>query len=182
MAEFRRKRNRLGARAYQGRAAYFLTICTEGRRKLLGDSKLVDGLLGVLREKCAVCFFDVYAYCFMPDHLHLILMGQREAADLAAVVKAFKGAGTAVARQKGVRNLWEKSFYDHVLRSGEGIDEAARYVFMNPVRAGLARRMEDWPYSGSLVFEWRSWQVPVGEFVPTWKSGERMERQEQERE
>jgi len=117
----------------------------------------------------------------MPDHLHLILMGQRESADLAAVVKAFKGAATAVARQKGVRNLWEKSFYDHVLRSGEEIDEVAWYVFMNPVRAGLLKRMEDWPHSGSFLFEWRSRNEPAREFVPPWKNGAELERQRQER-
>jgi hypothetical protein len=51
-------------------------------------------------------------------------------------------------------SLWQKGFYDHVLRSGESTDGAAWYVFMNPVRAGLVKRAQDWPYSGSFVFRW----------------------------
>jgi hypothetical protein len=43
-------------------------------------------------------------------------------------------------------------FYDHALRSTEGILPAVRYIVANPVRAGLVTNVADYPYSGS--FEW----------------------------
>ena len=80
-----------------------------------------------------------------------------------------KGAATAEARRLGVSNLWQKGFYDHILRSGKAIDEAAWYIFLNPVRAGLAKTIEEWPYSGSFEFEWKSLAAPRGPFHPPWK-------------
>jgi len=169
MAEFRRKRNRLGARAYEGRGAYFLTICTEGRKKLLGDSELVDRLLGVLRKKCAVCFFDVYAYCFMPDHLHLVVIGESDSASLPRFMQAFKSLAARETARLGIAKPWQKGFYDHVLVDGESIDSAALYAFLNPVRANLVRRAEEWPYSGSFLFAWPNVPVISTAFVPPWK-------------
>jgi len=84
------------------------------------------------------------------------------------MVRAFKGAAATVARKSGVSNLWQKGYYDHVLRSGKSLDEAAWYVFLNPVRAGLAKTVHEWPYSGSLVFEWKSLAPPSELFHPPW--------------
>ena len=169
MPGFRRKPNRLPPASYRGQHAYFLTLCTRERKRLFQDPPLVDALFLILRQTCSSHFFGVYAYCFMPDHLHLILSGQTVASDLASMVQAFKSLAAAAARKIGVFNLWEKGFYDHVLRTGKSLDAAAWYVFMNPVRAGLAKTPEDWPYSGSLVFEWRTLAAPSEHFDPPWK-------------
>ncbi len=45
---------------------------------------------------------------------------------------------------------WQAGFFDHVLRSSESYGEKWEYVRMNPVRAGLAARPEDWPYAGEI--------------------------------
>jgi hypothetical protein len=66
--------------------------------------------------------------------------------------------------------LWQKGFYDHVLRDSESMQAAAWYVFENPVRAGLACCVEDWRYSGSFVFAWPGFQRPANPFAPPWKS------------
>jgi hypothetical protein len=47
---------------------------------------------------------------------------------------------------------WQKGFFDHVLRSDESYSQKWEYVRENPVRAGLAKTLEDWPYWGEL---WR---------------------------
>jgi len=62
-----------------------------------------------------------------------------------------------------------EGIYDHVLGDGESIDSAALYAFLNPVRAGLVRRVEEWPYSGSFVFAWPNVPVVSTVFVPSWK-------------
>jgi REP element-mobilizing transposase RayT len=99
--------------------------------------------------------FSVYAYCFKPDHCHVLVAATTGTSDLAKVVRAFKGASAAHVRSLGIRNLWQRDYYDHILRSGESFDATAAYIFENPVRAGLASDAHDWPFSGSFVFDWR---------------------------
>jgi len=169
MPEFQRKPNRLSADSYRGRRAYFLTLCVRDRKRVFTDGALVDALLSLLAKNCSSHRFAIYAFCFMPDHLHLILVGESDSSELARLVRAFKGAATAEARRLGVSNLWQKGFYDHILRSGKTIDEAAWYILLNPVRAGLAKTIEEWPYSGSFEFEWKTLAAPRDPFHPPWK-------------
>jgi putative transposase len=169
MPEFRRKQNRLEAEAYRGRRAYFLTLCVQDRRRVFDDHDLVNMLLALLEKTCPAHSFLVYAYCFMPDHLHLILVGESGSSRLAPMVRAFKGAAATEARKSGVSNLWQKGYYDHVLRGGKSLDEATWYVFLNPVRAGLAKTVHEWPYSGSFVFGWKRLAPPLETFQPPWK-------------
>lgn len=169
MPDFLRKPNRLAEPFYQGRYSYFLTLCTRERKKLFTNERLVRVLLDLLREKCLAHSLGIYAYCFMPDHLHLVLVGVAESATLPAAMRAFKGAATAEGRKLGVSRLWEKSFYDHVIRTGEGLDRVASYILMNPVRAGLVREAAEWPFSGSFMFEWKKLPVPDEPYVPPWK-------------
>jgi len=51
--------------------------------------------------------------------------------------------------------IWQRDFWDTQLRKGENYDEKWQYVLENPVRAGLVKHSEDWPYQGELnVLEW----------------------------
>ncbi len=109
------------------------------------------------------------AFCFMPDHIHLVLLGVSDHSDLIALLRDFKGTSASRARVQGFVALWQKGFYDHVLRSGEALDAVAWYIFNNPVRAGLAKEMGEWPFSGSWMFDWKKLTAPVREFAPPWK-------------
>jgi REP element-mobilizing transposase RayT len=92
-----------------------------------------------------------------------------DTSDLAKAVRAFKGASAAHVRPLGIRNLWQRDYYDHILRSGESFDAAAAYIFENPVRSGLASDAHDWPFSGSFAFEWKKLGNASATFVPRWK-------------
>ena len=46
---------------------------------------------------------------------------------------------------------WQKGFFDHVIRSEESYAQKWVYVRDNPVRAGLVRSAEDWPYAGEIA-------------------------------
>jgi REP element-mobilizing transposase RayT len=56
---------------YLGRRSYSLTICTQDRRQLFTNPQIVSALRSILVKLSAFHCFDIYAYCFMPDHLHL---------------------------------------------------------------------------------------------------------------
>jgi putative transposase len=171
MPEFRRKPNRLGDECYLGRRAYFLTLCTAERRELLTRAEFVGGLVSLLRSTCTSQGFNGYAYCFMPDHLHLVATGQSDSASLPRFLQAFKSLGARESWKHSIEHLWQKGFYDHVLRDGDSLDAAAWYALLNPVRAGLVRRAEEWPYSGSFVFAWPGLRAVSQVFIPPWKSG-----------
>jgi len=88
----------------------------------------------------------------MPDHLHLLLEGLAEDADLRQMMMRFKQASAYRFRQATGEQLWASGYYEHVLRDDEDTIAIARYIFENPVRGGLAGRIEDYPYLGSDVF------------------------------
>ena len=169
MTVFQRKPNRLPPHSYLGPRSYFLTLCTGGRKELFTNAQRVDFLLDLLRLECSAYSFGVYAYCFMPDHLHLVLVGKESSAHLARLVRTFKGVAVARARALGTRRLWQRGFYDHVIRAEQELNRVAWYVFTNPVRAGLVPEAREWPFSGSWLFDWKKVTAPAEAFVPPWK-------------
>jgi REP element-mobilizing transposase RayT len=89
----------------------------------------------------------------MPDHAHL-LVGVTELLPLPKLVGTWKSRCYRAARQQGrMQPFWQRSFYDHALRTDEDLVRTARYVFANPVRAGLVLDSHDYPLCGSLEFD-----------------------------
>lgn len=155
MPDFRRKPNRLPTSNYAGPRSYLVTLCLQGRRPLFTKPQLVHRLISLLGQTAQAHFFDVYAYCFMPDHCHLVLCGLRPTSQLSTFVRAFKGHATVALRSFGLHTVWQHRFHDHVIRNHDDLRASAQYVLDNPVRAGLVKDPRDYPFSGSLVFEWR---------------------------
>ena len=88
----------------------------------------------------------------MPDHLHALVEGCREDADVTAFVARFRqSSGYGYRRRCGAR-LWQEGYYDHVLREEDDTFEIARYVVANPVRAGLCEDAHTYPHLGSGLY------------------------------
>ncbi len=148
---FRRKPNRLRLDAYRDPSAYFLTVrCAHGSAPF-NESQLVRSCLDVLRERAGKHGFRVFAYCFMPDHLHLLVEGS-EGSFVPDFVKEFKQLAGYRYRKLRRQDLWQKSYHDHVLRADEDTLDVARYIARNPVRAGLVEAARDYPFTGSFVW------------------------------
>lgn len=93
------------------------------------------------------------AYCFMPDHVHLVVYGTSQRADLRAFVVHFKKlTGFEYRRGTGVR-LWQPGYFDRVLRDDESTEAVTRYTLENPVRAGLATRLGEYRFAGSDLYD-----------------------------
>lgn len=94
--------------------------------------------------------FEILAYCFMPDHLHIVVEGLADDSDLKAFAKLAKQySGYSYARSHGGGKLWQKGLNDHIVRERADLFERVRYVVDNPVVAGLVVRPEDYPFLGS---------------------------------
>ena len=91
-------------------------------------------------------------YVIMPDHIHLFVCGDAEF-ELAPWFRLLKPyLGKAVVRRASEDPIWQRGFFDHVLRSNESYGQKWNYVRDNPVRGGLASRADDWPYAGEIVY------------------------------
>ena len=134
---------------YKGRHQYSLTICVYNRRPLFVEAPIVDRVMQQIRRAATVGDFEILAYCFMPDHLHLIAEGTSDDADLQKFMKSWKQAtGFEYSKSNAGQRLWQVGFFDHVLRSDESAHRHARYILGNPVRAGLAQSIDEYPLAG----------------------------------
>lgn len=112
----------------------------------------MEHVLGQLRACLNEGAFALLAYCFMPDHVHLVVEGLSEQADLRRTVARWKQfSGYWHVREAG-EALWMPGYSDRLLRDGDSTMDAVRYVVMNPVRAGLARAIGGYPFVGSDVY------------------------------
>jgi len=145
--DFRRKENRLDTSIYQAKHIYSLTLTCYGEKNRFTD-EVVQNNLDILKDRTEKHDIKIYAYCFMPDHLHLLAEGD----ELIKFVKEFKQLTGYRYKQKTGEKLWQKSYYDHILREGEKVKEVADYIFKNPVREGLVEDFLEYPHSGSFEF------------------------------
>ena len=88
----------------------------------------------------------------MPDHLHLVLAATEQHSAFKPFMANWKQRAGYHYKQRTRENLWQDSYFDHVLRDDEETHTAITYVLENPVRKGLVQRIEDYPYSGSDVY------------------------------
>src|SRR3990170_4138119 len=144
-----RKRIRLKPESYEGPAAFSVTISTANRSPLLKQPDTVDMCTAALAEIASQHGMDVLAYCFMPDHLHLLI--EAASGNLIQFMKAFKQMSGYHHRRALGQRLWQKGYYDHVLRRGEDVNSVAEYIYHNPVRAGLVDSPDKYPSSGGIL-------------------------------
>ena len=103
----------------------------------------------LMAEWCRRLGVEVWAYCLMPNHVHLIAVPPEEGALARAIGEAHRRYSRLVNFRKGWRgHLWQGRFGSYPL-DGPHTYACARYVELNPVRAGLARRPEGWEYSSA---------------------------------
>ncbi len=87
----------------------------------------------------------------MPDHLHLLVQSPGEGTTISRFVQGLKSMTTRLHwKLGGVGKLWQRGFYDHILREGEDLTTVGEYIFNNPLRKGLVESAEKYPYSGIM--------------------------------
>jgi putative transposase len=105
--------------------------------------------LDLLSEASARAQTEVWAYCLMPNHVHIILVSSDEDGlrrTFADLHRRYTGYINARARTTG--HLWQGRF-GSVVMDDEHLLNAVRYVTLNPVRAKLVRRAKDWAWSSA---------------------------------
>jgi len=126
---------------------YLVTFTTPGSIPHFGRWDTASLAAGSITDSYAWKRSQLLAWVLMPDHWHgLIRLG--DADTLSGCVGRLKGS---TARQLKLAHpqlgrIWAPGFHDRALRKEDDLRAAARYLAMNPVRAGLVERVGDYPY------------------------------------
>ena len=143
-------------RARVGGATYFFTVNLADRRgRLLTEH--IDSLRLAFRNTNAIFPFTVDATVVLPEHLHCIWTlpaGDSNFSDRWRRIKAeFSRCidPLPVLRSgrshKGDRGIWQRGFWEHVIRDDDDYTAHLDYIHYNPVKHGHARCVADWPFS-----------------------------------
>ena len=130
---------------------YFVTCCAYRRRPRLANDPVHEAF--VRFGKLAQNDFGIAVgrYVILPDHLHFFV-ALPDDIRLGGWVGTFKRVLTRSLESSGSGDpIWQRGFFDHVLRSQESYSEKWNYVRENPVRAGLVKNADDWPFCGEIV-------------------------------
>ena len=145
----KRKQNRLTNYNYSTPNAYFITICTNKRQNLFWNDvgatigrpqdvpltqygKIVQEAINAIPVRYSAISVDHYV--IMPNHIHLLLQIHNDAfgqpMTVSTVINQLKGA---VSKSAGF-SVWQKGFYDHVIRGDADYNEVWTYIEGNPGR------------------------------------------------
>ena len=128
--------NRWTAQNYRGRQHYFVTICSFRRRSVFAPPANCDFVLKLLRSESGTKV-SRFAYCLMGDHLHFLAEGLQPASDLLVFLKSFKIKTSRWFAKRNNTILWQRGYYEHILRHRDQIEPVAWYIWLNQVRKGL---------------------------------------------
>ena len=145
-----RRPNRLLRYDYSQNGAYFVTVCTQDRKKILSrivgdDAHIVPSPHGQILEKYIRNVPEIEKYVIMPDHIHMIIRlddgtvvermtaeGQsaenRSVNRISQIVRSIK---TLTTKEIGV-SIFQRSYYDHVIRDQCDYNECWEYIENNP--------------------------------------------------
>ncbi|MCL5257457.1 MAG: transposase [Chloroflexi bacterium] len=149
-----RRRIRLDEDTYRiAGAICSITIAVKDQLPVFRSPIVAQAAVDTLSAHAERTAVPVYAYCVMPDHVHLVTEAS-PTCDIITFVGQYKNLAQRASWQCGVTGaFWQRSFWDHFLRDDEDLGEAIAYVLNNPVRRGLAEDWRGYRYAGSLVYE-----------------------------
>lgn len=147
MLEKRRKNIRLPRESYEISSQIFsITVCTKDRRPLFQSETWAKLILTSLKTGPFGKDTELYAYCLMPDHIHIQLSPLET--NLMDLINGWKSFTAKLLRRNGlIGPCWQRGFYDHAIRKEEDIRTVAEYIVNNPVRANLVENWVDYPFS-----------------------------------
>src|SRR5262245_44977873 len=136
---------------------YCITTCTRNQESVIANDEAARILVGEWRAARTRHGSAIGRYVIMPDHVHFFCRAEIAAKTLSDFVGNWKSwtsrAIKPLSRPRSApaaTTLWQREFFDHILRSNESYAEKWNYVRENPVRAGLVQSADDWPYAGEI--------------------------------
>ncbi len=143
-------------RFYAQGGTYFFTVNLNDRKQDL-LTRHIDKLRAAYTYVRGRHPFKTWAITVMPDHLHCLWQLPAEDHDFTTRMRLLKsafsrglptGEKTTESREKrGERGIWQRRFWEHLIRDEADFEAHLGYIYNNPVKHGYVTRPEDWPYS-----------------------------------
>ncbi|NVK42256.1 MAG: transposase [Oceanospirillaceae bacterium] len=139
-------------RLWQPGGCYFFTVTLQQRQ----DNDLLIRKIAQLRD--AVRYvrqrhpFRIHGWVVLPDHLHCLIELPPEDRDFAIRWRLIKShfsrqVPPRVSAPTRGRGIWQRRFWEHLIRDEEDFRAHMDYIHINPLKHGLVERVADWPYS-----------------------------------
>jgi len=149
-----RKNIRLQNYDYSQTGYYFVTICTKDRINIFGNIVVADdpvchkstmetNEIGEIVKNCWNKIDDIYdnaktdAFCIMPNHVHgIIVVGQggQSRPPLPKIIQGFKSVTTRMCFKYDIKILWQRNYYDHIIRNEHEYQSICEYIENNPLK------------------------------------------------
>ncbi len=161
-----RKPNRIDGYDYSQEGVYFVTICTQDRKKILSKISVGTPVRGCPQEPCTEllpygkiadkhiqqmhAFYEhisVDKYVIMPDHIHMLIRisghpGRGVPTERTSTLAQFVGTFKRFCNKEYDKNIWQARYYDHVIRNQRDYDEIWQYIENNPRKWLLEKENE----------------------------------------
>ena len=136
---YSRKSARIPNFDYSSCHYYFVTICTDHRRCVFGHPNQLNQLGRIVHEEILNISYHypcvtVDKYVVMPNHVHMIIVLDGSGSNLNQVIGQFKSGVTRKIRKKIPEfSVWQRSYYDHVIRNQKEYENIWNYIEGNPL-------------------------------------------------
>ncbi|MEW6403190.1 MAG: transposase [Chloroflexota bacterium] len=124
---------------------------TQHRPFYLRDDRVAELVANSIRYHDGE-WFDLLAYCIMPNHVHLVLTPYEDATEVYSLTKIMHNIKRNSAKQANrvlgrEGTFWQHESYDHFARDEAKLERIIKYVLYNPVKANLVKEQRDWKWS-----------------------------------
>jgi putative transposase len=146
-------------RVYINGGTYFFTLVTYKRQQIFTSEKVIDLFDNAIQYTYNRMPFVLVARVILPNHVHLIMTMPEDSSDFSTRIRLIKSHFTrffceahvisrTVSRiRKGERDVWQRRFWEHLIRDDNDMTRHVEYIHFNPVKHGYVKSPIDWQYS-----------------------------------
>ena len=147
-------------RSHAKGGTYFFTVVTYHRSPVFNRPEYINYLRGSIIEVRRKLPFNIDAWVLLPDHMHCIwtlpdqdrdysrrwgLLKSGFSKRVKDLVSLEKISASRIKHHEA--SVWQRRFWEHQIRNEEDFNNHIDYIHYNPVKHGLVKRVQDWPYS-----------------------------------
>jgi len=137
------------ARAVAPGIPHHVTQRGNRRQQAFFNDQDYQSYMALMSEWCKKHQVDIWAYCLMPNHVHLIVVPETKDGLNLAIGEAHRRYTKQINMREGwLGHLWQGRFSSFIMEESYLL-ACTKYIELNPVRAGLVKRPEDWRWSSA---------------------------------
>jgi len=139
-------------RVYVKGGTYFFTVVTHERKPFLCNTQAITRLRSAFRYAMKKYPFHIKGIVILPDHLHCIWKLPDNDADFSKrwnLIKRYFSIGmNGNLNHRREKNIWQRRFWEHLIRDEDDFNRCLDYIHYNPVKHGYVNDPSHWPYGG----------------------------------